>query len=345
MTHFSKSSRFTRLQCANESRPAVSPRTRLARRLYRLVARCLPTAATAAVSLLPTLSSAQAQHGSIKELFSPSHARIVVVAHRGCHEAAPDHGFAQTPENSFAALEHCVAMGVDMMETDVRMTADGYLIIMHDATVDRTTDGHGTIAQMTLGDIRKLHLRQNLGGYSEPPTEELVPTLDELLRAAKGKITLNLDVKDAIYAEVVEAAVRAGASDLVNVKTHAGIASPPLAAIEPFVRVPFIPILDPHGSDVAAVAAQQVSQGKPIAFELPRMKSEDVDAVAAIAKKNGVKLFCNTLGDGFILGVGGDNDALRNPDAVWGWHYRHGISAIQTDRPEALIAFRSRLQH
>jgi glycerophosphoryl diester phosphodiesterase len=301
---------------------------------------------TAAIvlSLLPALGTAQAPRGSIKTLFAPSHSGIVVVAHRGCHEAAPAHNFGETPENSFAALEHCVAMGVDMMETDVHMTADGHLVIMHDATVDRTTDGHGTISQMTLAEMRKLRLRRNLGGYSEPLTEEHVPTLEELLTAAKGRITLNLDVKDAIYAEVVNAVVRAGAIDLVNVKTRAGIASPPLAAIQPFVQVPFIPVLDPRGSDVTAVAEHQLSLGKPIALELPHMKSEDVSAVAAIAKKSGVKLFCNTLGDGFIAGVGGDNDALRDPDAVWGWQYRHGISIFQTDQPEALIAFNSK-QH
>jgi glycerophosphoryl diester phosphodiesterase len=293
--------------------------------------------------LLPALCTAQTPRGSIRELFAPAHSGIVVVAHRGCHDAAPAHGFAETPENSFAALEHCVALGVDMMETDVHMTADGHLVMMHDATVDRTTDGHGTISQMTLEDIRKLHLRQNLGGYSEPLTTERVPTLEELLRAAKGKITLNLDVKDAIYAEVVDAVVRAGATDLVNVKTRAGIASPALAAIEPFAHVPFIPVLDARGSDLVAVAEHQLSHAKPIALELPHLKKEDVSAVAAIAKKNGVKLFCNTLGDGFVIGVGGDNDALLDPDAVWGWEYRNGISIFQTDRPEALIAFRSKL--
>ena len=298
---------------------------------------------TLALAFVPAVCTAQTQRGSIKDLFSPSHRGIVVVAHRGCHEAAPGHRFGETPENSMAALEHCIAMGVDMMETDVHMTADGHLIIMHDASVERTTDGHGTISQMTLADIRKLRLRQNLGGYSEPLTEEHVPTLEDILHAAKGKITLNLDVKDPIYAEVIEFVVRAGAVDLVNVKTRAGIASPPLAGIEPFVRVPFIPVLDPRGSDVAAVAEQQVSHASPVALELPHMRSEDVSAVAAIAQKNGVKLFCNTLGDGFIAGTGGDNDALRDPDAVWGWQYRHGISAIQTDRPEALIAFRSKL--
>ena len=296
-------------------------------------------------ALLPLLCSAQTKRASMHELFGASHRDLVVVAHRGCHEAAAHHGLGETPENSLAALEHCVAMGVDMMEIDIHMTGDGSLVIMHDATVDRTTNGHGILAQMTLADVRKLRLRQNMGGPAEPLTEERVLTLDELLRAAKGRITLNLDVKDAIYAEVVDFVVRAGAADLVNVKARAGIASPPLAAIEPFLHVPFIPILDPRGSEVATVAEQQASRGRPVAFELPRMQSQDVAAVAAVAQRHGVKLFCNSLGDGFVAGVGGDNDALHDPDAVWGWLYHHGIGAIQTDQPEALLDYRATLHN
>jgi glycerophosphoryl diester phosphodiesterase len=240
-------------------------------------------------------------------------------------------------------LERCVAMGVDMMETDVHMTADGYLVMIHDESVDRTTDGHGVISSMTLAEVRKLRLRQNLGGYAEPLTEEHVPTLDEMLKAAKGRITLNLDVKAPIYAEVVDAVLRAGAADLVTVKTRAGIASPALAAIPPFNKVPFVPVLNAKGSDIAAVAERQATNAKPVAFELPQMLSADVPKVVAVGRQHGIKLFSNTLGDGSCIGIGGDNDALKDPDAVWGWLYRNGISIFQTDRPEALLEFRTSL--
>ena len=188
------------------------------------------------VTCAAAMPAQQTEHSSIKKLFAPSPQSIVVIAHRGCHRPAPAHGFGYEPENSLPALEHCVAMGVDMMEVDIRVTADGYLVIVHDDSVDRTTNGHGRIADMTLAELRSLRLRQDLGGYAEPLTEERIPTLDEMLEAAKGRITLNLDVKDSIYAEVADAVERAGASDAVTIKTRAGIASPPLAAIEPFAR-------------------------------------------------------------------------------------------------------------
>lgn len=265
----------------------------------------------------------------------------MVVAHRGCHDPAPDHGFGYAPENSRLALERCVVMGVEMMETDVHMTADGHLIIMHDDRVERTTDGHGAIAEMTLAEIRKLHLRQNLGGYAEPVTDERVLTLEEMLEAAKERITLNLDVKSAIYAEVVNAILKAGASDLVTVKTRAGAASPALAAIAPFDHVPFVPVLNAKGSDIVTVAERQLTGSSPVALELPRMSSTDLPKVAAVARKYGVRLFSNTLGDGFLIGMGGDNDALKDPDAVWGWEYRNGVTIFQTDRPEELLKYRA----
>src|ERR1700722_5092608 len=296
----------------------------------------------ALVLFVPKLSvAADLERGSVSDLFGSSHQGIVVVAHRGCHNPALKHGFGYAPENSLLALERCVAMGVDMMETDIQMTADGYLVMIHDDSVERTTDGHGVISAMTLAEVRKLRLRQNLGGYAEPLTDEHVPTLDEMLKAAKGRITLNLDVKAPIYAEVVDAVLRAGVADLVTVKTRAGIASPALAAIAPFNKVPFVPVLNAKGSDLVAVAERQATDARPVAFELPNMLSADVPKIVAVERQHGIKLFSNTLGDRFCIRKGGDNDALKYPAAVWGLLFRNGISIFQTDRPEALLEFRS----
>ena len=269
---------------------------------------------------------------------------MIVVAHRGCHNPASSFGLTEAPENSMAALEHCVTMGVDMMETDIHMTLDGHLVVIHDDRVERTTDGHGAVAEMTLAEIQKLRLRQNLGGYAEPITNDRVLTLNELLSAARGRITLNLDVKSPIYAEVVDAVLRAGDADLVTLKTRAGLASPALAGIEPFDRVSFVPVLQGKSEEIGEVAERQATGTKPVAFELPRMTSDDVAKVTAVAQRHGVRLFSNTLGDGFITPLGGDNDALIAPDSVWGWKYRHGISVFQTDRPEALLRYRTTLK-
>ena len=93
------------------------------------------------------------------------------------------------PENSLEALEHALFFGSDIIETDARVTKDGHIVIMHDYTVDRMTDGTGTISEMTLDQIRKLHLKTNWGGR----TTLLVPTLDEFIEMARGKACLYLD--------------------------------------------------------------------------------------------------------------------------------------------------------
>jgi glycerophosphoryl diester phosphodiesterase len=279
--------------------------------------------------------------GSLKGLINSSK-RPLVVAHRACHNAGPAHRLSEAPENSLLALEHCIAMGVDMAEIDIRRTLDGHLVIMHDDTVERTTDGRGPVESATLAQLRKLRLRQNLGGYDRSITDQQIPTLDEMLKAAKGRITLNLDVKGPIYAEVVDAVIKAGAIDSVVVKARAGIGSPALSSIPPYDKVPFVPIIDPadEPSLLMTIAEKQISSSQlPVAFELPRMPAQSLAAVRAIAEKNKVELFVNTLGDGYIAGMGSDNNAAMDPDATWGRPQREGVRFFQTDHPEAAILF------
>ncbi|PPT37507.1 glycerophosphodiester phosphodiesterase [Xanthomonas arboricola] len=271
----------------------------------------------------------------------------MVVAHRGCHAPAPEHGFKDSaPENSLAALERCIAIGADVMETDVRRAADGTLVMLHDATVDRTTDGTGKLSELTLADLQKLRLRSDEGGAQAPLTDQRVVTLEQMLAASKGHILLNLDVKDAIYVQVVDAVARAGMQHQVIVKAEAGIATPPLAAMLPFDKVYFFPILiNAHGTaDLAAIATAQTRNAHPAAFELPRMTAAQLPALVAVSKAHKVRLMVNSLWDGFIAGYGGDADAVRDSDKVWGRLYRDGVSIIQTDAPEALLRYRAALE-
>lgn len=102
---------------------------------------------------------------------------LVVVAHRGCHVAAPAHGLPSASENSLQALDKCVTMGVDVMETDVRRARDGALVMIHDATLDRTTDSTGPVEAKTRAELRALRLRADLGGPQAPLTDQHIVTL------------------------------------------------------------------------------------------------------------------------------------------------------------------------
>ncbi len=276
---------------------------------------------------------------------------LVVAAHRGCHAPAPRHGWrTAVPENSRAALERCVALGVDVMEVDVRRSADGALVILHDNTVDRTTDGHGAVDRLTWPELERLHLRlgaDSEGGDGAAVSEERLLTLDQVLALARGRIVLNLDVKANIYAEVAAAVRRAGMERAIILKSEVGAETPAMAAEPTFAGIGYMPILLNPGqrADLAALLRRQTAApAHPLGVELPRLTAPQLAAVGAAARARGVRLWVNSLWEGFAAGYGGDRDALRDPDTVWGRMYRDGVSIIQTDEPEALLRYRATLR-
>lgn len=102
--------------------------------------------------------------------------KVLRIGHRGaCGHA---------PENTLASIDRAISLRCDLAEVDVQRTADGSLVLLHDERVDRTTDGKGLLAEMELEDIRKL----DAGGQK-------IPTLEEALHAARGRIGLILELK------------------------------------------------------------------------------------------------------------------------------------------------------
>jgi glycerophosphoryl diester phosphodiesterase len=97
------------------------------------------------------------------------------------------------PENTLAAFRYSVSAGFPVIEVDLRATADGHIVIMHDETVDRTTSGTGEVGRMTLAEIRSL----DAGSHAGPRfADEPVPTYPETLQALRGLgATLILDIK------------------------------------------------------------------------------------------------------------------------------------------------------
>ncbi len=117
---------------------------------------------------------------------SPIAPRIKIVCHKGANEYAP--------ENTYAAAQRCLDWGVDYVEIDVRTSQDGIFYLLHDATLDRTTNGQGPIAEQTAAAIYRL----DAGSWFHPQfAAERVPRLDEFLRWIKGKAKVFLDVKAA----------------------------------------------------------------------------------------------------------------------------------------------------
>ena len=124
----------------------------------------------------------------------PALRRVVIIAHRGAHEEAP--------ENTLPAFRKAIELGCDYVEMDVRQTKDRRLVIMHDPTVDRTTNGTGRVEDLTLARIREFDAGVKWG----PAWAGLqAPTLDEALAACRDKIKVYVDYKDGAPAEVIAA--------------------------------------------------------------------------------------------------------------------------------------------
>jgi len=107
-----------------------------------------------------------------------------ICAHRGANETHP--------ENTISAFKEAVRLGAHMVEFDVQITKDKYLVIMHDKSVDRTTDGKGLISELTLAEIKEL----DAGSWkSQEFKGEKVPTLREALAVFPKNIWLNIHLK------------------------------------------------------------------------------------------------------------------------------------------------------
>jgi glycerophosphoryl diester phosphodiesterase len=124
--------------------------------------------------------------------------RVLRIGHRGAAGHAP--------ENTLAAIQKGIALGVDFVEVDVRHTADGMLVVLHDETVNRTTNGKGRVDGLSLREVKKF----NAGNG------EHIPTLGEVLKVAAGRAGLMLELKvKGVAEQTVETVREAGFKDPV----------------------------------------------------------------------------------------------------------------------------------
>jgi len=114
----------------------------------------------------------------------PPH-KVMNIAHRGAS------GYA--PENTMAAFDKALQMKADYFELDVQMSKDGKLVLIHDVTVDRTTDGTGRVGDLTFKELRRL----DAGSWFDPAfAGERIPTLEEALDRYRGKIGILIEIKN-----------------------------------------------------------------------------------------------------------------------------------------------------
>lgn len=275
--------------------------------------------------LLPTLCHAQERKAELERRLASPDGAVMVVAHRGCWQG--------TSENSLDAIETCIAAGVDMVELDVRATRDGKLVLMHDATVDRMTNGSGRVEDMDWAQLRKLRLREG-GGRGTPVTKRRIPTFEDALRAARNRILINVDAKSSLSASVLTLVDGASTRAQILFKAEAPAARI-LAESAWASTVRFQPILrQPYMTDPANLVATYDAL-KPVSYEIDVKDHAFTAAIAPLFHERCARYWVNSL-SGRVFD---DRDALKDPDAVWGRLVAMGVDAIQTDEPLALRAW------
>lgn len=140
--------------------------------------------------------------GLLLASFSANKKTLEIVVHRGANKLAP--------ENTMAATQKCIEMGVEYVEIDVRESKDGIFYILHDKTLDRTTNGKGPISALHSTQIDQLDAGS---WFSEDFKGERVPRLETYMNEVKGKIKIYFDVKSADLKKLIALVYKCGYQD------------------------------------------------------------------------------------------------------------------------------------
>ncbi|MBX3240575.1 MAG: alpha/beta hydrolase fold domain-containing protein [Chitinophagaceae bacterium] len=233
--------------------------------------------------------------------------KLVVIAHRGDH--------TKVPENTLAAFKNAIKSGADYVEVDVRASKDGYLVVHHDATVNRMTNGTGKVSELTWQELKNLKVTDKAKGSKKAYS---IPLFSEVLALCKDKINIYLDFKDADAAKAVREIKDAGMEQQVAVYINS------IPQYREWRRqAPAIPLI------ISAI--EEVKNKDQLAFFLNQGTIEVLDNIydkemVATANEYGVSVWLDVQHKG------------ENADD-WKKAIELGVQGLQTDNPKALVTY------
>jgi glycerophosphoryl diester phosphodiesterase len=250
--------------------------------------------------ILGVAGSANAQSAKLPQ----SKNKTVVIAHRGNHKVVP--------ENTLASCREAIKCGADYVEVDLRTTKDGRLVVLHDAKVDRTTNGTGRIAELNLSEVRDLQV------FNKNKKTHRIPEFREILAACKGKINIYLDFKEADVAETWKQIMSAGMEKQVVVYIN---------------------------------DERQYREWKEIAPDIPLMTSlpKDIttkEGLLGFLKKTNVQVLDNVKDSELVKAANEQGVAVwldvqsptEGPES-WKQALSKGVQGLQTDAPAQLLTY------
>lgn len=193
-----------------------------------------------------------------------------VIAHRG--------GGARVAENTLEAMQLAIADGADGLEFDVRLSADGEVVVIHDPTVDRTTDGSGAVQKMTLAELKSLDAGFRFTARQPYPltrTRHRIPTLNEVLQSFPG-VPLLIEIKNPLAASATRRLIENHAgedqclidsfsSTALNVFRGSGIArGAGRSGVIRLLARSFLGAPSPVPNDVSALSIPRTYHGVPL---------------------------------------------------------------------------------
>ena len=270
-------------------------------------------------------------------LRQPSDRHILVAAHRA--------DWRNFPENSLEAVTSCVQMGVDIVEIDVQKTKAGQLVVMHDKTVDRTTNGSGKIADLTWAGIRGLYLKNAYGFV----TKYKVPLLEQVLLAVKGRALLFIDKAYRYIPEVYGLVEKTGTQKEALFEGTATLQELRSDYPDYAGKINYMPRLNGEKKNVETLnyINDYVNARDLVATFILSYTGENSPGVyyGAEIRKKQVSVMANALWPE-TSAAHDDDRSVTDPEAGWGWLIRHGANIICTDRPQLLLDYlKSRQQH
>lgn len=271
----------------------------------------------------------------LRILHDPSTKQVLVASHRG--------DWRNYPENSLPGIESAIRAGADIIEVDLALTRDSVLVICHDRTIDRTTDGHGRVADITLDSVLRCRL---LTGHGIKSVHR-IPTLREVLELCRGKACINIDKGYQYYDLTLAETERAGTTAQVLIK---GSAMPDKVAARMAGHprnMLYMPIVDYRKPAGAALFAAYASQPTALAYEVVwDPLTPQVEQAMREVVRRGSKLWTNSLWPDLCGGLCDDAAYEGSAEKIYGRHLALGATIIQTDRIELLVNYlRSRGLH
>ena len=237
----------------------------------------------------------------------------IVSAHRG----GPTKGF---PENCTPTFENTIKYNPAVIETDIALTKDSVLVMMHDNTLDRTTTGTGNINLYTYKELQQLFLKDTEGNV----TPYKIETLDEVLQWGKNKVVYTLDVKRGVpFKMIVDAVKRNKAENYSIIITYNATQAAEVAALAPDMM---LSVSARGKEDVERMENLGVKAENMVAFVGTTFPKPET---MQYMKEKGIICISGTMGNI-------DKSAIATGDAIYLDIVKAGVMIISSDRPAAV---------